>query len=145
VRYAPWVLLAALTLGAATASASGAQEFQVVVHSGVRGTWISRASLSALFTRKSLAWGDKVAAKPVDQSAKTPVRHAFTVSVLGLSMGAIQSYWQGRVAAERVFPPPVMVSDEEVLSFVAATVGAVGYVGPDTAIPEGVKIISIID
>jgi hypothetical protein len=82
---------------------------------------------------------------PVDQSLKTPVRRAFTISVLGRSMGEIQRYWQDRVAADRVFPPPIKASDEEVLGFVAKTAGAVSYVGPDTAIPEGVKVISVTD
>jgi hypothetical protein len=32
-----------------------------------------------------------------------------------------------------------------VLGFVAATPGSVGYVGPDTVIPEGVKVINVTD
>lgn len=146
MRLACGVLFVAMTLGAATApAASGTQEFQVVVHPTVRGTWISRSSLQALFTGKTSLWGDKTTAKPVDQSAKAPVRRAFAASVLGLSIGELQRYWQDRVAAARIFPPPVKSSDEEVLGFVAATAGAVGYVGPDTAIPEGVKVISVVD
>ena len=146
MRLVSAVLVLAITLMAVPApAANGTQEFQVVVHPSVRGTWISRASLQALFTGKSDRWGDKSSARPVDQSVKTPVRHAFTTSVLGRSMGEIQRYWQDRVLAERVFPPPIKSSDEEVLGFVAATVGAVGYVGPDVAIPQGVKVISVTD
>ena len=135
----------ALTLMSAAPSGSGTQEFQVVVHASVRGAWISRTNLTAIFTRQADRWGDKAVAKPVDQSAKSPVRHAFTVSVLGRSMGEIQQYWQNRVATDRVFPPPIMATDEEVLRYVAATAGAVGYVGLDTAIPEGVKVLSVTD
>jgi ABC-type phosphate transport system substrate-binding protein len=139
------VAVAASCLLPATPVASGTQEFQVVVNPSVRGTWISRASLTAVFTGKTDRWGDKGAARPVDQSAKSSVRRAFTTSVLGLSMGEIQRYWQDRVAADRVFPPPIRSSDEEVLQFVAATTGAVGYVGADTAVPESVKVIAIVD
>lgn len=145
MQFSVGVLVGAVALGVALPSANGAQEFQVVVHPSVRGTWISRGSLSALFTGKTDRWGDKVAARPVDQSAKSPVRRAFTVSVLGLSMGELQRYWQDRIAADRTFPPPIKASDGEVLGFVASTAGAVGYVGPDTAIPEGVKVISVVD
>ena len=146
MRLRSGVLVLAITLVAgALPAANGTQEFQVVVHPSVRGTWISRASLQALFTGKSDRWGDKTVARPADQSLKTPVRRAFTASVLGLSMGEIQRYWQDRVAADRVFPPPIKASDEEVLGFVAATTGAVSYVGPDTVIPEGVKVISVTD
>lgn len=146
MRLASGVVVLALTLAAGAApAANGTQEFQVVVHPTVRGTWISRASLQALFTGRSDRWGDKTLARPVDQSAKTPVRRAFTSSVLGRSMGEIQRYWQDRVAADRVFPPPIRSSDEEILQFVAATTGAVGYVSADTAVPESVKVISIVD
>jgi len=146
VRIASGVLVLAITLMAGAApAANGTQEFQVVVHPTVRGTWISRVNLQALFTGKTDRWGDKTSAKPVDQSLKTPVRRAFTTSVLGRSTGEIQRYWQDRIALDRVFPPPIKSTDEEVLRFVAATAGAVGYVGLDTAIPEGVKVISITD
>lgn len=139
------VVLVASTLRAATPTATGPQEFQVVVHASVRGTWISRASLSALFTGKSDRWGDKAVARPVDQSARSTVRRAFTSAVLGRSMGEIQRYWQDRVATDRMFPPPTKASDEDVLRFVAATTGAVGYVGRDAVIPEGVKVIDIVE
>jgi ABC-type phosphate transport system substrate-binding protein len=145
VRKFSWIVVAVASLLAARPVASGTQEFQVVVNPSVKGTWISRASLTAVFTGKTDRWGDKSVAKPVDQSAKSPVRRAFTTSVLGLSMGELQRYWQDRVAAERVFPPPIKSTDEEVLLFVAATTGAVGYVGADTSVPEGVKVLSVVD
>jgi ABC-type phosphate transport system substrate-binding protein len=135
----------ATSLLTADRAASGTSEFQVVVHPSVRGSWISRASLTAVFTGKTDRWGDKGVAKPVDQSAKSPVRRAFTASVLGVSMGELQRYWQDRVAADRRFPPPIKASDEEVLQFVAATSGAVGYVAAGTPIPEGVKAIDVVD
>ena len=138
-------ILAAVALAAATTSASGTQEFQVIVHPSVQGTRISRANLSALFTGKTARWGDKSQAVPVDQSAKTPVRRAFTTTVIGLSMGELQLYWQRRVAAEHVFPPPIRNSDQEVLAFVSANAGAIGYVAVDTPIPEGVKVIAVVD
>ena len=149
MRLARVVVLVGAILGAAatpgTTAAITTPEYQVVVHPSVKGTWISRASLQALFTGQTDRWGDKAVAKPVDQSMKTPVRRAFTTSALGLSIGEIQRLWQDRVAAQRVFPPPIKSSDAEVLAFVAVTAGAVGYVGPDTAIPEGVKVISVVD
>jgi len=145
VRHALAAWLMVVVLGVASAATSGASEFQVVVHPSVKGTWISRANLHALFTRKVERWGDKTSAKPVDQSAQTAARRAFASAVFGLSLGEVQRYWQDRVAAERVFPPPIKASDEEVLDYVASTEGAVGYVGPDTAIPAGVRVIAVTE
>ena len=137
--------IAAITLVAATASAGDVQEFQVVVHPSVRGTKIARANLSALFTGKTSHWGDKAQVKPVDQSAKAPVRRAFTAAVIGLSMGELQMYWQRRVSSDHVFSLPVKGSDQEVLGYVAATAGAIGYIGLDTSIPESVKVLAVVD
>jgi ABC-type phosphate transport system substrate-binding protein len=138
-------ILAAIALAATSASASGAQEFQVIVHPSVQGTRITRANLSALFTGKTSSWGDKTPAMPVDQSAKAPVRRAFAVSIIGLSMGELQMYWQRRISTDRLFPPPIKASDQQVLEYVAANAGAVGYVGADTPIPEGVRVIAVVD
>jgi hypothetical protein len=82
---------------------------------------------------------------PVDQSAATPLRRAFCASVMGLSIGELQMYWQRRVAADRVFPPPTKASDQEVLEYVAAHAGAIGYVGSGVEIPDGVKVIVLHD
>jgi ABC-type phosphate transport system substrate-binding protein len=139
------LVLAATAVLATTLSASGAQEFQIIAHPTVQGTKISRANLSALFTGKTSRWGDKAEARPVDQSARAAVRRAFTAAIIGLSMGELQLYWQKRIANEHVFPPPTKGSDEEVLVYVASHEGAIGYVGPGTAIPETVKVLAVVD
>jgi ABC-type phosphate transport system substrate-binding protein len=138
-------VLAAIALAATSASASGTQEFQVIVHPSVQGTKITRANLSALFMGRTSRWGDKAQAMPVDQSMKAPPRRAFTAAVIGLSMGELQLYWQRRVVGDHVFPPPIKSSDEEVIGYVVANAGAIGYVSPDAAIPEGVKILVVVD
>jgi ABC-type phosphate transport system substrate-binding protein len=142
----PWRLaLAAIAFVATTASASGTLEFLVIVHPTVQGTKISKANLSALFTGKTFRWGDKAQARPVDQSARAPVRRAVTAAIIGLSMGELQLYWQKRVATDHVFPPPTKSSNEEVLGYVASHEGAIGYVGPDTPIPDNVKVLAVVD
>ncbi len=142
----PWRLaFAGIALLATTAFASGTQEFQIIAHPTVQGTKISRANLSALFTGRTSRWGDKAEARPVDQSARAPVRRAFTAAIIGLSLGELQLYWQKRVATDHVFPPPTKSSDQEVLGYVASHEGAIGYVGPDTVIPETVKVLAVVD
>ena len=138
-------VLAGIAFLAVAASASGAAEFQIIAHPTVQGTKITRANLSALFTGKTSRWGDKAEARPVDQSARTPVRRAFTTTIIGLSIGELQLYWQKRIATDHVFPPPTKGSDLEVLGYVSSHVGAIGYVGPDTVIPDSVKVLAVVD
>ena len=40
-------------------------------------------------------------------------------------------------------PPPVKTSDEEIVSFVASTPGAIGYVSSSTPLPDSVKMVEI--
>jgi ABC-type phosphate transport system substrate-binding protein len=142
----PWPLaIAGIAFLATSAFTSGTQEFRIIAHPTVQGTKISRANLSALFTGKNSRWGDKAEARPVDQSARAPVRRAFTATIIGLSMGELQLYWQERIATDHVFPPPTKSSDQEVLGYVASHEGAIGYVGPDTVIPETVKVLAVVD
>jgi ABC-type phosphate transport system substrate-binding protein len=125
------------------ASVALADDFQVVAHPSVSGTTISRAALAGIFTGRVQSWGDKSTARPVDQSARAPVRQAFAVTVIGLSMGELQLYWHRKVAAERTFPPPVKDSDQEVIAYVTSQPGAIGYVSAGTAIPPGLKVIAV--
>jgi hypothetical protein len=60
-------------------------------------------------------------------------------------MGELQLYWQRLVATDHVFPPPTKSSDADVLGFVASHEGAIGYVAAGTTIPEGVKVLVVVD
>jgi len=46
--------------------------------------------------------------------------------------------------ATGVTPPPVKQTDQDVLAFVAATPGAIGYVSTSIPLPEGVREIAIV-
>lgn len=140
-------LLAALVLclgGGAWAVAG--DDFVVVVHPSVAGTSIRRSDLAAVFLKKAVRWGAGGNAAPVDQSGTAAVRRAFSEEVLGMSPTAVVQYWQKQMLATSPLRPPVVkASDDEVLAFVAATEGAVGYVSKAAALPPGVKAVTLID
>jgi ABC-type phosphate transport system substrate-binding protein len=139
---APTIVLAP----AAARAAPAADEFVVVAHPSVGGSNVKRADLAAVFLKKATRWGSGGDAVPVDQSGTSPVRKAFSQSVIQQSVAEVVQYWQKRMAASSPLrPPPVKNSDAEVLSFVAATPGAVGYVSPGTALPAGVKALTLAD
>jgi len=60
---------------------------------------------------------------------------------------AVVQYWGRQLvsAASSVRPPTVKASDDEVLVYVAKTSGAVGYVSSGTALPPGVKAVTITE
>ena len=127
------------------ASSAGAAEFLVVAHSAVEGSRISRAVLADIYEKDVVRWGDRTRIQPVDQSGQAPIRRAFAQDILGRSLGETQNYWSERMAVDREMPPPTKASDEEVLAFVASKKGAIGYVAAGTQLPEGIKILTLVD
>jgi ABC-type phosphate transport system substrate-binding protein len=141
------LLSVVLTLGLLTSQVpptTAEAPYRVIVNPSVRDNQISRAVLSSIFLKWVLKWPDATAAFPVDQSLRSGIRAAFTREVLGQEVDAVSVYWRQRMASGMV-PPKVKSSNEEVISFVASTGGAVGYVSADATLPPSVKVLTIID
>ena len=49
-------------------------------------------------------------------------------------MSAVANYWQRQIFSGRGTPPPIKESDAEVIAFVAANPGAIGYVSADAEV-----------
>lgn len=133
--------LAVLAAGALPVVSADAS-FRVIVHPQVKGSQIPRSALTSIFLKQAPRWGDGTAVLPVDQSVRSLVRKSFSGDVLQQGIVEVQVYWQRKMSAG-VVPPPVKTSDEEIVSFVASTPGAIGYVSAATALPDSVKAIEI--
>ena len=137
------LLLAAavLAVGAAPVASADAT-FRVIVNPQVKGTQIPRAALTSIFLKQASKWGDGSTVTPVDQSLRSPVRRSFSNVVLQQGLVEVQTFWQ-RKMSNGVIPPPVKTSDEEIVSFVASTPGAIGYVSSSAPLPDSVREIAI--
>ncbi len=131
---------------AASSLAPGADNFVVIVNPSVAGAQMHRSDLAAVFLRTATKWGGGRPAVPVDQSGTSAVRKAFSDSVLGMPVATALQYWQKQMfQANPRHPPAVKGSDAEVIAFVAATEGAVGYVSKAAALPPEVRVVAVID
>ena len=144
LRLFAFLVAAAVTF---TAAAQATDSFVVVVNASVAGTTVRRTDLAAVFLKKALRWGDGSPANPVDQSGTSPVRKGFSENVLHMPVMAVVQYWGRQLVsvASSARPPTLKASDDEVLLYVAKTSGAVGYVASGTALPPGVKAVTIVD
>jgi ABC-type phosphate transport system substrate-binding protein len=138
------VILTLGLLASHTPPTAAETPYRVIVNPSVRENKISRAALSSIFLKWALKWGDSTAAFPVDQSLRSGIRAAFTRDVLRQEVDAVSVYWQQQMASG-VVPPKVKSSNEEVISFVASTGGAIGYVSADATLPPSVKVLTIVD
>jgi ABC-type phosphate transport system substrate-binding protein len=134
-------VLAATTILLA-ATRANAQDFKIIAHPGVAASDVSAAELSKIFLKQSNKFADGASAVPVDQAKSAAVRAAFSQKVLGKSVGAVDTYWQQQIFSGKDVPPASKGSDDEVVAFVKATPGAVGYVSAGAA-TAGAKVISV--
>ncbi len=122
-------------------AASAADSYQVVVNSANPVSSLGRREVSALFLRRTSRWGDGTPALPVD-GPDGPVREGFSKDVHGRKSAAIRSHWLQVIFSGRGVPPPERASDKEVLAYIEAHPGAIGYVSPSTA-TGAVKVLKV--
>ena len=53
------------------------------------------------------------------------------------------AYWQKMIFSGREVPPPEKTSSAEVVAYVRANRGAIGYVAADAALGAGVRVLKI--
>ncbi len=135
------ILLVLLLLAVGSARAA-AQRYVVVVNTANSAPTLSKSQAAELFLKKVTKWPDGRTAAPVDQVKSSPVRDAFSRAVLSRPVSAVGAYWQQMIFSGKDVPPPEKAGDAEVLAFVKANAGAIGYVS-DTADLSGVRKLTV--
>jgi ABC-type phosphate transport system substrate-binding protein len=132
-----------LLVAAGLATQAGAEPaYKLVINPANPTASLPRAEVARLFLKKTTAWPDGTAALVVDQERGSPVRQAFSLDVHQKNADAVAAYWQTAVFSGRDVPPAIAKSDAEVLAFVRANRGAVGYVSADADL-AGVKVLAM--
>lgn len=135
------LLAAAAFLALAAALPAAAEDFKVVVHPENPATEVTAPQLSRLFLKKTLRWEDGTAVQPVEPA--TPrLRERFALGVHERSVNAVRAYWNQVIFSGRDVPPIEKPGDAEVIAFVRANRGAVGYVSPG-ADASGLKVLAV--
>lgn len=128
------------------AAAANAQEpCQVIVNPANPAMQIQRAAVVAIYLGQMTRWRDGKPITPVDQSTRSPVREAFSEKVLRRPIQSVQVYWLRKISADRSMPPPVKGSDADVVAYVRANQGAIGYVADGFVVDASVKVLRVVD
>ncbi len=124
------------------ATPAAAQDVKVIVNSANSTAELPGDVVTKLFLKQTTKFPNGTAAQPVDQAKGSSVRAAFSKGVLGRGVSAVESYWQQQIFSGKDVPPPTKASDDEVVAYVKANAGAIGYVsaGASTA---GVKVVDV--
>jgi ABC-type phosphate transport system substrate-binding protein len=131
-----------LLVGAYGFTVNAQADFVVIVNDTSAIDALSKSQISNLFLMKSTSWNDGSRVRPVDQVSGATVRDSFSEAVHGKSVSAIKSFWQKKIFSGAGTPPPEKRSDIEVIEYVKANPGAIGYVSASVSV-EGVKVIEV--
>lgn len=85
--------------------------------------------------------------KPVDRKGSPALKNAFFTQVLEMSVEAGNNYFTQRQFSNSEMPPVQLDSDEEVVSYVAENIGAIGYISKSAyqSSRDKVKAVLILD
>ena len=122
-------------------SGAAADSYEVVVNTKNPVTTLDRKKVSALFLKRLSQWDDGTPALPVDGPG-SPARESFSKEVHGKKAAAVKSYWLQIIFSGRGVPPPEKPSDKDVIAYVKAHPGAIGYVSA-TAATDDVKVLEV--
>jgi ABC-type phosphate transport system substrate-binding protein len=117
--------------------------FKVVVNAANTTTSITKEQLSGCFLKQTNTWINGATVTPVDLSATSPVRIEFSTAIHERDVNAVKSFWQRQIFSGQGVPPPEKATDAEVLTFVRANPGAIGYVSADAQLGAGIKVLEV--
>ena len=132
----------ALVLVSTSATTAQAQDVKVIVNAANPLSEMPAGDVAGLFLKRTAKFPGGTAAVPVDQAKNSAVRGTFARTVLGRPASAVDAYWQQQIFAGGELPPAVKASDDDVIAFVKATPGAIGYVSAGASV-AGVKVVAV--
>jgi ABC-type phosphate transport system substrate-binding protein len=132
------VLLAALP---APAPAQDRQGLLVIAHPGVPLASLPAAELQRIYLGKTSRWGDGTNVVPA-MLKDGPDQETFVEELLGRPLHRFVTYWRQMVFTGKGVPPHSFGEPSAMVSFVAATPGAVGFARP-AAVGDSVKVLRI--
>jgi ABC-type phosphate transport system substrate-binding protein len=123
---------------------SGAAEpFVVIVNAANPVSSMSARELSNTFMKKAPRWPHGEEVTPVDLKDTSAVRESFSQQIHEKSTSAVKAYWQKMIFSGRDVPPSEKSTSAEVVAYVRANRGAIGYVAADTALGAGVRALKV--
>ena len=119
-----------------------ADGYQVIANASVGAASLAKAQISQMFLKKLGKWPDGKPVVACDQAKSAAIRDAFSKAVHGRGAAAIVAFWQQQIFSGADVPPAEKATEAEVIAFVKATPGAIGYVSAGADL-GGAKVITV--
>jgi ABC-type phosphate transport system substrate-binding protein len=136
-------LAALLALAAGAPRPAAAADFVVVINAANPQASLPAAEVSNMFLQKTHQWGSGERVRAVDLPESSAARESFSRAIHGRPTSAVKAYWQRMIFSGVDTPPPEKLTPADVLAYVKANPGAIGYVPAGTPLPDGVKALKV--
>jgi hypothetical protein len=128
-----------LSAGAAACRAAG--DFVLVANIANGLTSITRQDAQLIFLSRKRLWPDNTIIAPVINE-NPQIYESFSYTLLKRSPRQYLIFRKKMLFRGQGMPPPTVATDQEVVAFVAAHVGGLGYVSPE-AVTQDVKVLAL--
>jgi ABC-type phosphate transport system substrate-binding protein len=136
------IAILALVLPTAMPAVAADPGFKIILNANVAGRTVSKQTLADIYLGRIKRWADGRPITAVDLPSTSPVRTAFSRTILDMSVAGVKAHWMQLLpTGER--PPLSRPNDDAVIEFVATRAGAVGYVSDAATLPDTVKVVSV--
>ena len=148
IRSTSRLILAAaalLALGGLTAADTASRSgpaYQIVVNPANQIDSVDRSFLSNVYLKKVATWRNDWTVRPVQLSKRFALRDQFTREILKKSPSQLRSYWNRQIFSGKAVPPPDLESQDEVITYVLANKGAIGYVATGVNL-RGARVVRL--
>ncbi len=119
--------------------------FEIVISEKNPVSSLAVSDIELMFLKSTALWPKGMKVRPVDLPVGSPVRQRFSLRVMGKPDSAVNAYWEHQVFAGESVPPPILLTEEAAMAFVAENPGAIAYVSVGAKLPDRVKGIRLTD
>lgn len=136
------VAASCLSFGWLVSPTLAGRELAVIVHKASPAQTLSVNEVRAYYMKKQGAWSDGSKVRPVQQSGD--VRDGFVKRTLGMSTTEFERYWLELKYSAAESPPKQVDSDDDVIRFVGAMKGAIGFVDATSLDPGALGKVKVV-
>lgn len=122
-----YLILLSLFLGLLPVQAARA-DLVVVVNARSGVAVMTRNEIINIFFGRYRQFFNGLEAQPVDLADANPERARFYQGLVGKDLAEVNAYWSRQIFSGRMQAPPKLPTPEDVLKWVAAHPGGIGYV-----------------
>ena len=134
-------ILAVVVLLGLVAPLAAEGHYKVIVHPRNPATAVDSAFLRNAFLRKETEWNGETL-RPVDLAHRFPARDQFTREILRKTPAQLRAYWNQQIFSGKGVPPVEAATAADMIAYVLANPGAIGYL-PDDVASGGTKVIEV--